>query len=134
MSKLYIVAKSTADADILRRMLPQVVRREIDFVVADDDPVAAISTARTLLALRGQPVGLVIDTYTADETEIASKRQVIEGLLGKAAPNLAWRLFTAVPDLRTVWEKRGALDQIPLAQEIREFFTTVQDNPDHGHR
>jgi hypothetical protein len=89
MNKVYLVSKSSADADRLRRMLPPATCREIDFVVADDDPVAAISTTRTLLALGGQPVGLVLDAYTTDATEIASKRQTIEGLLSKAAANVA---------------------------------------------
>lgn len=93
--------------------------------MADDDPVAAISTTRTLLALGGQPVGLVLDAYTTDATEIASKRQTIEGLLSKAAANVAWRLFIAVPDLGNVWENRAAVNQIPLAQEIREFVGSV---------
>ncbi len=125
MSKVYIVSKSSDDADLLRRMIPAAIRKEIDFVVADEDPVAAISTARTLLALGGQPVGLVLDAYTTEATEIASKRHTIDALLGKAAANVPWKLFIAVPDLPTVWATRAAVNQIPLAREIREFVTHI---------
>jgi hypothetical protein len=125
MSTVYIVSKSSDDAAILRRMLPPAIRRTIGFVVADDDPVAAISTARTLLALGGQPVGLVIDAYTRDATQIRSKRRTIEALLEKAAANVPWKLFIAVPDLRYVWASRTGVNQIPLAREIKGFVESV---------
>ena len=125
MSKVYLVSKSDADAALLRQMLPPATRREIGFVVADDDPVAAISTARTLLALGGQPVALVLDAYTTDATEIASKRQTIEALLGKAAANVTWKLFLAVPDISHVWASHTAIKQIPLAREIKAFVESV---------
>jgi hypothetical protein len=121
MNNIYIVSKSSDDASLLRRMLPPAIRGAIDFVVADEDPVSVISTARTLLALEGQPVGLVVDACTTDATLIASKRQTIEALLSGAAANAPWKLFIAVPDLPTVWADRVAVNQIPLAQEIITF-------------
>jgi hypothetical protein len=129
MSTVYLVSKSSDDAAILRRMLPAAIRRTIDFVVADDDPVAAISTARTLLALGGQPVGLVVDAYTRDTTQIRSKRRTIEALLERAATSIPWKLFIAVPDLHHVWNTRLAVNQIPLGREIREFVRTVGNQP-----
>lgn len=126
MSTLYLVSKSSTDARILKKMLPPAMWRDIDFVVADDDPVAAISTARTLIALGGQPVGLVVDAYIRDAKEIRSKRRTIEALMDKAATSIPWRLFIAVPDLHQVWNSRGPDNQIPLALEIRKFLAEMK--------
>ncbi len=124
MNPVYLVAKSSDDSALLRRMLPPDTLRAIRFVVADD-PSSAVSTARTLLALGGKPVGLVVDSGTTGETRITSQRQTLTGLLGDAAANVPWALFIAAPDLHRVWEQRVALNKIPLAQDIKAFVKNV---------
>ncbi len=125
MNSIYLVTKSSDDSELLRRMLPPATRRAIQFVVADD-PSSAISTARTLLVLGGQPVGLVVDAGTEDKAQITSQRQTIAALLGNAAANVPCAVFIAVPDLHHVWTNHGALNKIPLAQEIRAFVEKPQ--------
>jgi hypothetical protein len=120
MNSIYLVANSSEDSALLRQMLPPAIRREIQFVVADD-PSSAISTARTLLALGGKPVGLVVDAGTTDPAQIASQCQTIAALLGSAAANLPSAVFVAVPDLHQAWANRAAANRIPLAQEIKAF-------------
>jgi hypothetical protein len=124
MNSIYLVVKSRDEADMLRGLLPRVTRKEIEFVV-EDDPSSAISTARTLLALGGRPVALVVDAGTTDETQIATQRETLAALLENASPNLPCRVFIAAPSLPDIFAARRPFDNMPLVQEITAFVRGV---------
>ncbi len=124
MNSIYLVVKSSGEADMLRRLLPPGTRKEIEFVV-EDDPSSAISTARTLLALGGRPVALVVDAGTTDETQIATQRQTLAALLENASPNLPCGVFIAAPSLPDIFAARRPVNNIPLVQEIMAFVKRV---------
>jgi hypothetical protein len=124
MNSIYLVVKSSDEADMLRRLLPPGTRKEIEFVVADDSS-SAISTARTLLALGGRPVGLLVDSGTTDAAQIATQRETVMALMDNAAPTLSWAVFIAVPTMAEVFASRGAVNQIDVVQEIISFVKNV---------
>jgi hypothetical protein len=124
MNSLYLVVKSNDAAKMLRRLLPAGTWKEIEFVV-EDDPSAAVSTARTLLALGGRPVALVVDAGTTDETQISTQRQTLAALLENASPNVPCRVFVAAPSLPDIFAARRPVNNIPLVQEIMAFVKRV---------
>ncbi|MGO8675311.1 MAG: hypothetical protein ACLQVX_05515 [Limisphaerales bacterium] len=126
MSHIYLVVKNSDEADMLRRLLPPRVREKIHFVLAEEGS-SAVSTARTLLALGGQPVALLVDAGTTDETQIATQRETLDALLQNASPNLPHCVLVAAPTLLEIFATRGPVNQMPLVLEIIAFVQRVTD-------
>lgn len=124
MKSIYLVVKDAAEAGMLRRLLPPGILKEIDFVIADDAS-SAISTARTLLALGGRPVGMLVDSGTTDPTQIATQRETLVALMENAAPTLSSAVFIATPTMAEVFASRVAVNQIPVVREIIAFVKGV---------
>jgi hypothetical protein len=124
MSSIYLVVEDSDEAQMLRRLLPAQVRKKIEFVFREEGS-SSISTARTLLALGGRPVALVVDAGTTDQSQIAAQRETLTGLLGNASPSLPYRVFIATPSLSEVLAHRNPINQLPLIQEIKEFVQKV---------
>ena len=102
MSIAYIIAEGSTDAFILKRLLPEELLAKTRVVTADGSS-AAVSDARTILALSKEPVALVVDANTDNKRVIAQRHENLTHLLTRAAPGIPCGVFFAVPTIETVF-------------------------------
>jgi hypothetical protein len=126
-----MVVKDSSYADLLRKILPGAVRSQIEFVIEEGES-SALSVARTLLALGGRPTALLVDSGTEDESKIASRRKTLDALLENASTDFPGRVFMAIPNLKEVYDRRTAINQIPLGKEITAFVNSLS-TPQPSH-
>ena len=124
MKRIYIVVEGAADASALRRILPNEVKKQCDFVIGRGKS-AAISDARTLLTISREPVALVVDADDADPTRVREQQKILKQLLESAASGIPCRAFLAVPNLDSIMANRGAVNQMPLVKEIVDFVKSI---------
>jgi hypothetical protein len=73
-------------------------------------PLSSVySTARTLLAVRGEPVALVLDAGSTEPDMVSRQRQGVEEVIGEAAMRAPFGLFLAIPALQSLLFTRPAL-------------------------
>jgi hypothetical protein len=73
-------------------------------------PLSSIySTARTLLAVRHEPVALVLDAGATDPDTVSERRQSIEEVIGETASRAQFLPLVAVPALQSLLFTRPAL-------------------------
>jgi hypothetical protein len=95
----FIVAEGSTDTAWLKWALaPETKRYRISFLEGGGKS-AAMSLARSILAVRRDPVILVLDADTADPKEVRELEQVVREAIGLVAPESIWRVFLAVPVL-----------------------------------
>jgi hypothetical protein len=119
--RIYIVLEGVSAEVILRRLLSPLLIHLSRFV-RSQGKTAAISTARTLLALSKGPVALVVDADTLDQGRVQTNRQTITELLEAAPHRMPYQLFLAIPDLNTIASEGGPPDQIPLVRQLKDFI------------
>jgi hypothetical protein len=120
--RIYVVVEGPSDAAILRRLLPRRLTERCDFVQGGGGRTAAVSTARTLLTLSREPVAIVIDADTDDQSRVQTERQTIAELLEGAVTGTRYRLFLAIPNLETIASQGQPVNQIPLVQQLVDFI------------
>ncbi len=112
MTLTYVVTEGKSDVEILKKLLPEKIIRETQFVVGGGK-YSAQSLAGTILAVKSLPVALVIDTDTQDELAIREKSELLHQLLHQASPGIPFEVFTAVPELEAVFfHDRSVLKKI----------------------
>jgi hypothetical protein len=73
-------------------------------------PLSSIySTARTILAVRREPVALVLNADTTDPAAVSTRRQEVEEVIGEAASRAPFRWLLAVPALQSLLFSRPDL-------------------------
>ncbi len=117
MKKVCVITEGQTDIDILKRILPSKLAKEVEFV-AGGGWSGAQSSAVTILAKRQIPVALVIDADGNDEQTIHEKLDSSRWLLRQAAVNVDFEVFLAVPQIEAIFFQ----DQ-PFLEEVthREF-------------
>lgn len=102
MTRCYIVTEGESDRALLERVFRTELRAGVVEIVTSRGGTAALSTARTLVAVRKAPVALVIDADTTDERRIEERRDYLAEALRAASPGTSWKIFLAVPELEAV--------------------------------
>lgn len=119
MSKTNLVVEGSSALALLKKNLPKSTLAKCRFVVGDGRS-SAISTARTLLTLGDEPLGLILD---ADDDGVDRQQTVIGDLLDKASHGQPFKVFFAVPNLDCVFRSNLPVNKIPLISQIRDFVT-----------
>lgn len=123
-SNIHFVAEGKRDAHRLRAILkPHGI--DARHIINGGGKGAAISGARTILALKHHPVVLVLDADTTNETEIREERERLQELLSSASGGSDCRAFLAVPTLDSI--RPGSREENALANEIVEFVQGVTE-------
>ena len=108
----YIVTEGAFDKQLLEKVLAEEVRQGLKIVSASGKS-GAQSLARSLVAERRVPVGLVLDADTTTERLIREQRLVASDLLAMASPGIPTRVFMAVPTIEILFfTDRGLLDRL----------------------
>lgn len=101
-NQCYIVTEGQSDRGFLERLLPDIARtHSLTFMVSTGGN-AALSTARSIAAVKAAPVALVVDADTTNEERVAERRAFLEEALGSAAAAAPWRVFLCVPEIEIV--------------------------------
>ncbi len=83
--------------------------REVDVQWLGRAMSSIYSTARTLLAVRQEPVALVLDASATDPPTVSERRQAIQEVIGEAASRAPFHLLLAVPALQSLLFTRPVL-------------------------
>ncbi|MDX2039838.1 MAG: hypothetical protein SF097_01255 [Acidobacteriota bacterium] len=121
MKKACVITEGQTDIDILKRVLPPSLTKEVEFVDGGGWS-GAQSSAVTILAKRQIPVALVIDADANDEQTIHEKLDFSRWLLKQAAVQVPFEVFLAIPEVEAVFFQ----DQ-PFVEEIaNRKFTDLE--------
>ena len=121
MKKACVITEGQTDIDILKRVLPPRLTKEVEFVDGGGWS-GAQSSAVTILAKRQIPVALVIDADANDEQAIHEKLDFSRWLLKQAALNVPFEVFLAVPQIEAVFFQ----DQPFLQEVMNRKFTDLE--------
>lgn len=121
MKKVCVITEGQTDIDILKRVLPPKLAKEVEFVDGGGWS-GAQSSAVTILAKRQIPVALVIDSDANDEQAIHEKLDFSRWLLKQAAVNVPFEVFLAVPQIEAVFFQ----DQPFLEEVVNREFTDLE--------
>jgi DNA-binding MarR family transcriptional regulator len=107
--RTHILLESLFDMRLVKRLLEH-EGRSIDLHFKMGSPSSSLySSARTLLAVVGEPVALVLDAETTSPSAVSRQRQAVEEVIGSTAKRSPFRLLMAVPSLEALLFTRPAL-------------------------
>lgn len=90
----------------------------------------ADSLARTILAVRNEPVVLIVDSDTNDPAQIQERRQFLEASLGQVGPRLLWRILLVVPEIEAIlFQDKQTLEELVGKVVSDEQFLRGQYEP-----
>lgn len=128
MSNVMIVVEGKTDELILKAILPADVSKNAQFVVGSGR-YSAQSLARTILAYERQPVALVLDADTTDESSVKEQLAYVRKALGEVAFDLPYEAFLAVPTIEAViFESKSLLEKLvqrSVSQEEWDYAKTM---------
>jgi hypothetical protein len=94
---VYLVTETHTDLAWLRWLLAPEVKEYKLGCYAGGVQAGAISTARSIVGVRLEPVIVVTNSGTTDPEKVAEDERITRELLGSVAPESLWRLCVAVP-------------------------------------
>ncbi len=128
MGKIAIVVEGRTDELILKAVLPKDIQRKIQFIVGSGR-YSAQSIARTILAYDRQPVALILDADTTDESKIKEQITYFQKALGEVATDVPYQAFIIVPQIEVLlFESKSYLEKIaerPISQEEWAYAQTA---------
>lgn len=122
----YIVTQVDADAELLRRVLPQDVLEEVGFVPAGRHS-AVMSMARSLIAQRRVLLAVVLDADTTAPRLIHEQRQSAEEVIGMVSPSVPFKVILAVPTLAEELPSAPQPSEAPAIRELADFLRRAQE-------
>jgi hypothetical protein len=112
MPAAYIVTEGYADAEILRRCLPEELTRDV-YIAVGEERSSAMSLAGSILVVKAHPVALVVDAESEDEAAIQEGRDFAKAFLRQRSGGVPFEVFVAVPVFEAVlFESKSAESMI----------------------
>jgi hypothetical protein len=97
----YLVTEAPTDVALLEVCLkPERAEHPLSFY-APESKSEAESVARSFLAVRHEPVVLVLNTNTNHPGSIEEQRDYFEGMLARGGPPEMWRVCLAIPEIES---------------------------------
>jgi len=121
MIQAYIVTEGQSDANLLKRLLPAQLEKNVVFVVGSGSSDAQ-SLARSILAVKHHPVAFVLDADTVDAELIKERVDLNQDLLRYASAGTPFKVLLAVPTIETILFQ----DRVLLEQLTQHRFTDVE--------
>lgn len=102
--KCYIVTESESGVTVLKTLLATGLMYNDQVVLTYGEGWSgADALARSILVVRRQPVILLVDADSNDETRIAERKRFLAWSLGQFAPPEMFRIIVAVPELEALY-------------------------------
>jgi hypothetical protein len=102
MNKIYLITEGQSDEDILKELLPEDAIANAKFVIGSGR-YSAQSLARSILAVRHEPVALVLDADTTELAAIREQQAFLREALRQAAAGAPFGIFLAEPELEILF-------------------------------
>ena len=121
MMQAYIMTEGQSDANLLKRLLPAELEKDVVFVVGAGSSDAQ-SLARSILAVKHRPVALVLDADTVDAESIKARLGLNQDLLRYASAGTPFKVLLAVPTIEIIlFQDRALLEKL-----TQHKFTDVE--------
>ncbi len=112
MKQAYVVAEGPTEAEILKKLLPKEITKNVIFE-SRKERYAAQPVAGTILSVKRVPVALVIDTATRDKMVMNEKLDLVRYLLRQNAAGVPFKVVPAIPEIEAVFfEDRNFVERI----------------------
>jgi hypothetical protein len=112
MKQAYVVTEGPTEAEILKKLLPREVAKNVVFEFRKER-YAAQPVAGTILSVKRVPVALVIDTATHDKMVVNEKLDMVRYLLRQNAAGVPFKVLPAIPEIEAVFfEDRNFVERI----------------------
>lgn len=111
MPAAYIVTEGCADAEILKRCLPEELTRDV-YVAVGEERSSAMSLAGSILVVKSRPVALVVDAGSEDEAAIEERRDFTAAFLRRTSGGVPFEVFVAVPVFEAVFFESKSAESI----------------------
>ncbi len=98
MTQAYVITEGETDREILETVLHPQSLAYVEFIVGAGR-YSAQSLARSVLAMEGIPVALVVDADTAVESSVQERRGLLQNALRQASPGVEFLVCLAVPEI-----------------------------------
>jgi len=109
MINTYVVTEGQTNADVLQKLLPDQLTKDVVFVVGSGK-YSAQSLASTLLATRRIPTALVVDANQENEAE---QEDFLRSILRQASPGVPFEVFLAIPEIEVIlFQDKPLLEQL----------------------
>lgn len=102
MIRAYVITEGQSDVDILRKLIPDELVKDTEFIAASSQ-YNAQSLATTILAVKTKPVALLLNANTDNETLVQEKSNLLYQLLRQSSPGIPFQVFIAVPELEAIF-------------------------------
>lgn len=119
MVKIYVVTEGKSDIELLKKVLPKNITRFVVFVVGEGSS-SALSLASTIIAVRRQPVALILDADTQDESAIEEKSGLLCALLRKAASGVPFKVLIAKPEIEAIFFQDKSLIERVVKRKLSD--------------
>jgi hypothetical protein len=100
--KTHVLVESNQSAFLLAKLLNSEQEAGLIEIRAAAPSSSLYSAARTLLAVRGEPVALLLDADSTDPEAVARRRLTAEEVVGDVASSAPLRVLVAVPALEAL--------------------------------
>jgi hypothetical protein len=100
--KTHVLVESNRSALLLAKLLRAEQEAGLIGIRADRPSSSLYSGARTLLAVRGEPVVLVVDADSTDPEVVARRQVTVEEVVGEVTSSASLRVLVAVPALEAL--------------------------------
>ncbi len=120
MKHAYVVTEDKNEVEILKKLLPSSMKKEIEFVVRPRYSLDSVSS--TIIVDKRTPVAVVVDANTDDESIIYEHQDFLQYSLNQVAGHIPFKVLFAVPAIETIFFQ----DQSLLEQLINHKFTEIE--------
>lgn len=127
--KVNLIIEGTDDELILKHLLPETTLRNVNFVIGGRK-YAALSLARSMVAVRQVPVVFVIDADTLNESAAQQTVSELQESLESVSPNIPFEVIAFMPEIEMLFfQNRRIAEQVTGHKFSKEEFARAQSRP-----
>ncbi len=112
--KCHLVVEGSADVELIERLLADLPLVDAPRVVASGGKTGCIARARSILAVKREPVAVIVDADTTESRSVEELRAYFDSEMRAVATSAKWQVFVVRPEIEVL------LFLVPAA--IERFF------------
>lgn len=101
--KCHVVVEGPTDAELFKRLLADLPLPERPRIVVAGGKMRCVSVARSILALKREPVVVVVDADNSEPDAIEEQRGYLEFEMRAVSTPAMWKVFLLQPELETLF-------------------------------
>ena len=100
--KCHVIVEGAADGEMFTRLFADFPLSERPRVVVAGGKSRCVSVARSILAIKREPVVVVVDADSSDPDTLAEQRAYLEFEMRAVSTPAAWKVFLMQPELESL--------------------------------